>query len=305
MAPRCCCSTGWRHTPASGTWLRPFSPATPGWSHWTLGATEVVPSPTSATISTPWPETSWGFCRVLGLRKPLVAGHSWGGNVALHCAANYPSEVSGLAMVDGGYIEPSSLPGWTWERAREELAPPAFGQVTLRQITDRIKRGSLAPYMTPAIERILAANFYVTPEGFARPNLRRENHMKIVRALWEHKPSLLFPQVRCPTLILPARKDSPRPNQGQPTRIPGAPGREAAVQAPSDMAGRFRARRPTAKAPPGCAASAGLSIFRLQLAHEDLCQPVILATVHIAAARRKHKQFIESFVPISSNRTPY
>ena len=153
------------------------------------------------------------FCRVLGLRKPLIAGHSWGGNMALHCAANYPSEVSGLVMVDGGCIEPSSLPGWTWERAREELAPPMFGNVTLRQVTDRIKGGSLAPYMNPAVERILAANFYVTPEGFARPNLRRENHMKIVRALWEHKPSLLFPQVRCPTLILPARKDSPDPTR--------------------------------------------------------------------------------------------
>ena len=153
-----------------------------------------------------------GFCRVLGLRKPLVAGHSWGGNVAVHCAANYSSEVSGLAMVDGGYIEPSSLPGWTWERAREELAPPMFGDVTLRQITDRIKGGSLSSYMTPAIERILAANFYVTPAGFARPNLSRENHMKIVRALWEHKPSLLFPQVRCPALILPARKEAPNPS---------------------------------------------------------------------------------------------
>ena len=150
-----------------------------------------------------------GICRILGLRKPLVAGHSWGGNVALHCAANYPGEFARLAMVDGGYIEPSSLPGWTWERAREELAPPNFGQVTLKQVTDRIKSGSLAPYMTPAIEKILAANFHVTPEGFARPNLSRENHMRIVRALWEHKPSLLFPKVKCPTLILPARKEVP------------------------------------------------------------------------------------------------
>ena len=154
-----------------------------------------------------------GICRIIGLRKPLVAGHSWGGNVALHCAANYPSKVSGLVMVDGGYIEPSSIPGWTWERAREELAPPVFGNVTLRQVTDRIKGGNLAPYMTPAIEKILAANFYVTPEGFARPNLSRENHMKIVRALWEHKPSSLFPQVRCPALVLPARKEAPNPSR--------------------------------------------------------------------------------------------
>ena len=154
-----------------------------------------------------------GFCRIVGLRNPLVAGHSWGGNVAVHLAANYPAEFSRLVMVDGGYIEPSSLPGWNWEKAREELAPPKFGQVTLQQVTDRIKSGSLAPYMSSAIEKILAANFYVTPEGYARPNLSRENHMKIVRALWDHKPSLLFPRVPCPALILPARKDSPYPSR--------------------------------------------------------------------------------------------
>lgn len=153
------------------------------------------------------------FCRVIGLRKPLVAGHSWGGNVAVHLAANFPSEFSRLAMVDGGYIEPSSLPGWTWEKARQELAPPNFGQVTLQQVTDRIKSGSLSPYMTPAIEKIIAANFYVTPEGFARPNLSRDNHLQVVRALWEHKPSQLFPRVRCPALILPCRKEAPDPSR--------------------------------------------------------------------------------------------
>ena len=154
-----------------------------------------------------------GFCRIIGLRNPLVAGHSWGGNVAVHLAANYPGEFFRLVMVDGGYIEPSSLPGWTWEKAREELAPPNFGNVTLKQVTDRIKSGSLAPYMTPAIEKILAANFHVTPDGYARPNLSRDNHLKVVRALWEHKPSLLFPRVRCPALILPCRKDAANPSR--------------------------------------------------------------------------------------------
>ena len=51
-----------------------------------------------------------GFCRVIGLRNPLVAGHSWGGNVAVHLAANYPAQFSRLVMVDGGCIEPVSPP---------------------------------------------------------------------------------------------------------------------------------------------------------------------------------------------------
>jgi len=148
------------------------------------------------------------FWEAQGLEQPLLAGHSWGGNVALHCAAAYPGQVSGLVMVDGGFIELSSRPDWTWERAKVELAPPQFGQVTLEEVTERIRNGNLAPYMSPEIERIIASNFYVTDEGFARPNLSRENHMKIVRALWDHKPSTLYPHVQCPALVLPARSPS-------------------------------------------------------------------------------------------------
>ena len=180
-----------------------------------------------------------------------------------------------------------------------------FGDVTLRQITDRIKGGSLSPYMTPAIERILAANFYVTPAGFARPNLRRENHMKIVRALWEHKPSLLFPQVRCPTLILPARKDAPDPTRARRQEwlvrraerlLPN--GRVEWLEDSVHDVPLQRPRR-VAQLLLDFAFSASNSHMK------DLCQPVILATVHVAAARQKHKQFIESFVPIPSNRTPH
>ena len=155
---------------------------------------------------------SWS---ALGLHQLLLVGHSWGGNVALQCAVAYPNQVSGLVMVDGGFIEPSSIPGWTWPRAEVELAPPEFGQVTLKQVTDRIRKGNLAPYMNPEIESILASNFYQTPEGFAKPNLSRENHMKIVRALWDHKPSTLFPNVRCPALVLPARKPDANPSRGE------------------------------------------------------------------------------------------
>ena len=155
------------------------------------------------------------FWSALGLRQPILVGHSWGGNVALQCAVAYPHQVSRLVMVDGGFIEPSSIPHWTWQRAKVELAPPDFGQVTIKQVTDRIRKGNLAPYMNPEIERILASNFYQTPEGFANPNLTRENHMKIVRALWDHKPSTLFPNVRCPTLVLPARKPDTNQSKGE------------------------------------------------------------------------------------------
>ena len=142
-------------------------------------------------------------CDSLGLEHPILVGHSWGGNVALHCAVHYPELVSGLIMVDGGFIEPSSVPNWTWEKAKVAMAPPIFHGITIEAIKERIRTGHLAPYMNPSIENILFSNFTVTAEGFAVPKLSRENHMKIVWSLWKHKPSHLFQKVQCPALIIP------------------------------------------------------------------------------------------------------
>ena len=47
------------------------------------------------------------------------------------------------------------------------------------------------------------------PGGTIRPRLRRDDHLEILRALWEQRPTTLFSQVTVPTLIVPAR----RPNQ--------------------------------------------------------------------------------------------
>ena len=57
------------------------------------------------------------------------------------------SPTSSWSMAATSSLHP--LPGWTWEKAREELSPPRFGQVTLQQVTDRIKGGSLAPIHDP------------------------------------------------------------------------------------------------------------------------------------------------------------
>ena len=145
------------------------------------------------------------MCRSLNFLRPVVVGHSWGGNVALQCAVARPDAVSGIVMVDGGFIEPSSRKDWTWERAEEEMAPPLFGEITLDYMRERIRGGNLAAHWSPDVERIILENFYVNQEGYARPHLTRENHMKIVRALWEHQPSKLFPTLECPALLLAAR----------------------------------------------------------------------------------------------------
>jgi pimeloyl-ACP methyl ester carboxylesterase len=140
------------------------------------------------------------------LERPVIVGHSWGGNVALQYAARYPERPAGIVLVDGGFMEMSARPGMTWERAERELAPPDMTRMTPNDLVDLAKRWELGPMWTDAVEEALLANFEVTEAGTIRPHMRRENHMQVVRALWEQRPSSLAGDVRCRVLYVLAER---------------------------------------------------------------------------------------------------
>ena len=147
------------------------------------------------------------FIAALGLHKPVLVGHSWGGNVALDYAATYPQEVAALVLVDGGYMDLSLEPGMTWERTQEVLAPPDLTGLTLGELLERAKSHDLGPLWSPAIQEVVLSLFHVNSDGTIAPRLRRENHLKIIRALWEQRPSQLGSRVRCPVLVVPAVRE--------------------------------------------------------------------------------------------------
>jgi pimeloyl-ACP methyl ester carboxylesterase len=146
----------------------------------------------------------------LGLdRPPLLVGHSWGGNVALQYAADRDdSAVAGLALVDGGFIEVAAWPGMTREKAREQLAPPRFA-VPLDAWLSQAGR-----WMPPGVgsdhgwvREFLRAGVEVDAAGVARARFHFDNHMHVVEALYEQRPSALYARVGCPVLLLPAGSD--------------------------------------------------------------------------------------------------
>ena len=147
-----------------------------------------------------------GFVRALGLERPLIVGHSWGGDVALEYAAEYPTKPIGLCLVDGGIIEISAQPDMTLERAKEEMAPPDFTGLTLEQLKELGSSRDWGFELTPEIEEALLANFEVQPDGTILARLSRENHFQVIEAFWQHKPSTLYPRVRCPVLLMPTRR---------------------------------------------------------------------------------------------------
>ena len=146
------------------------------------------------------------FVREMGMEQPLVVGHSWGGSVALEFAVRYPELPRGLCWVDGGMIEISGRPGATLENAKQEMAPPSFEGVTTAQLLERARTRRWLGAMDERLEGTLLANFRVLDDGTIRARLSRENHMRIIEALWVHRPSELYARVRQPVLIMPARR---------------------------------------------------------------------------------------------------
>lgn len=146
-----------------------------------------------------------GVIEARNLERPVIVGHSWGADVALEFSVAHPGVASGICFVDGGMIEPSARPGMTLEKAREDMAPPVFAGMTSHALRERFGNRVRPFPLPPEFDQVLMSNFEVLEDGTVRTRLSRENHLRIIDALWEHHPSQLYPQVPCPVLMLPAR----------------------------------------------------------------------------------------------------
>jgi pimeloyl-ACP methyl ester carboxylesterase len=155
------------------------------------------------------PETGYSFDHVtadlrdliaaLALEQPVLAGQSWGGNVVLDFASRWPELISGLVLVDGGFIDLSQEEDATWERISVDLKPPPLAGTPYVTMRERM-RAYYNDWSEEAIDMSMA-NYERLPDGTIRPWLSLERHMEILRALWEQRPARLYPLVTTPTLI--------------------------------------------------------------------------------------------------------
>ena len=133
----------------------------------------------------------------LGWSRPVLAGQSWGGNVALAFGAHYPGLAGQLIFVDGGFLALQQRA--PWEQVAAELRPPPLAGTPRAALAQRL-RTAYPHWPDEGIEATLG-NFETLPDGTVRPWLTLERHMRILRALYDQRPAELFPLVQEPVLI--------------------------------------------------------------------------------------------------------
>jgi pimeloyl-ACP methyl ester carboxylesterase len=137
----------------------------------------------------------------LGWSQTVIAGQSTGGNLAVELAARAPERVAGAVGVDGGFIDLRSR--WPrWEDCEQALAPPALEGMPRSRIAAAM-RATHRDWSEEGIDATLA-NLQVLADGTVRPWLAREHHLRILRALWEHRPADIIATVPVPLLLVPA-----------------------------------------------------------------------------------------------------
>jgi pimeloyl-ACP methyl ester carboxylesterase len=138
--------------------------------------------------------------------RAVLAGHSWGGNVALQYAVDHPDRVRGLALIDGGFLQVGDR--FDWPSTEKFLEPPDLIGTPLDELRAGMKLWMGAAW-SPEAEAITLQNFEVRADGTIAPHLKKSNHMQVVRAIWEHRPAELWARVQCPVLMIPAVAPKP------------------------------------------------------------------------------------------------
>jgi pimeloyl-ACP methyl ester carboxylesterase len=142
----------------------------------------------------------------LKIERAVLAGHSWGGNVAVQYAVDQPDRVSGLILIDGGFLQIGDR--LDWPTVEKFLEPPDLIGTPVDEFRASMKMWMGAAW-SPEAEAITLQNFEVRQDHTIEPRLCKSNHMQVVRALWEHRPSELWARVQCPVLMMPAVAPEP------------------------------------------------------------------------------------------------
>lgn len=137
----------------------------------------------------------------LGFDEVVLAGQSYGAIVVLELARVLGPRVRGVVCVDGGHLNLQSR--WPdWDECAELLAPPRTAGTPLSSVQGWITDAH-PDWPAEGIAGALAC-FEVRDDGTVAPWLAFDNHLQVLRGLWECDTSALRRSVSQHVVLLTA-----------------------------------------------------------------------------------------------------
>jgi pimeloyl-ACP methyl ester carboxylesterase len=147
----------------------------------------------------------------LKIGRCVVAGHSFGANLAVFLAAQHPQRVSGLILYDGGAF-PSQAARQLLNFYYDNLQ---YKYPSLEDYIERYRSQPIYQPWTEELELLVRSNLHRQPDGTYIRNIarfvidsdRRNEHIESWRRLED-----MHPQIACPVLVLRAGLGITGPN---------------------------------------------------------------------------------------------
>ena len=160
---------------------------------------------TQATEGYDWETLAIDMVRLLDaldISRVAVLGHSWGATVAAGLAYLHPERISSLTMIDGGFGRIGSSEISDWETVKQSTFPRDVSG-TRSEFLHRMSE-QLSCCWDADIERIVQTMVWEDDSGQMNDILHPDNHIQVMKAMWEEPASSMWTNIKCPTLLVPA-----------------------------------------------------------------------------------------------------
>jgi pimeloyl-ACP methyl ester carboxylesterase len=110
----------------------------------------------------------WGLADELGLERPVLAGHSWGGVIASAAAAERPERAAGLVLLDSGHRDYQDDPSFVAGESLEDYVAESDRRRLRVESWDALWEEFAAAIprpLTPALREAVLAGVREEPDG--------------------------------------------------------------------------------------------------------------------------------------------
>lgn len=133
-----------------------------------------------------------------------VLGHSWGADLSLHTAKQYPHQIKGLILIDGGYVFPEMVEGYTKEKAHSDWVEyiDSSRYQSWTDVVNIYQEYTTRPW-DPQLEEIISSNFVVVDDHY-QLRADRDSLLATIKAFYHEPCSTTYQEIECPVLFFHA-----------------------------------------------------------------------------------------------------